>query len=543
MRARCPAPRLLILVALAALSGDAAGQSTVRDRMEAALSRLAAGDADAAIPLLLSVVDEVPLHGPARLQLGALAVARGEWAVAEDHLRTAIAATGPEAPEGAVPAQRPGLAWALLAEALDGRGQLEQGLAATAEALRFSPSFVPALLRRSELARRLAPGAGDAAARTDRLEKALEAARRATELAPDRPAPWTALALAAEAALVPPLASCAAERAAALAPDDGAVLLLAARVSREPDPAAALEWAESALTAGQTGDPTVWMLLGELRAFQMDLEGSFAAYREALRLDPAAAGEVASTALDALAAAADDELLTLLSERARRAPRALNTRFVLAKRDLRTGRIAEAIRKLIDLAAARPDHTAVLAALQTALRQSGDDEAADAVLARLERAQVAERAAWELQNDRERARRDAASAHERGDFAAAAARWAEARSGEADAGRAASVHAGLGRALVALGRTSEARTAFEASLVLRPFAPEVLDDAARLAETAGALERAARYRTRASFARCPEGVATGNPGHFDAESRLRIQTGPFLVQAPGFRTRLPRNTP
>ena len=90
----------------------------VRARMEQAIALLAAEQVDRAIPILLSVVDDVPYHGPARFQLGALAVERGEWAVAADHLGAAVDSYGPEAPDGAIAVQRPGLAWALYSEAL-----------------------------------------------------------------------------------------------------------------------------------------------------------------------------------------------------------------------------------------------------------------------------------------------------------------------------------------------------------------------------------------------------------------------------------------
>ena len=350
--------------------------TTVRARMEAALAHLAGGEAEAAIPLLLSVVDEVPDHGPARLQLGALAIGRREWGVAEDHLRIALAATGPDAPPGAVPAQRPGLAWALLAEALDGRGELAEALRATEEAVRLAPTFVPALLRRSDLARRLASDPDASAAwtplRVGWAETALETARAAVDLLPERPGPWTALALAALGSQADDLAQCAARRAAGLATQDPAAWLLLARATARSDESAALEFAERALEAGGEDDPGAWMLLGELRAFRMDLEGSLAAYAEALRRDPAAAGEIASPALDALAARQDAELLALLAERADRVPGALNTRFTLAKHALREGRATEALELLRRLAALRPDHAAILAALHTALRQAGD---------------------------------------------------------------------------------------------------------------------------------------------------------------------------
>ena len=204
--------------------------------MERALSLLAAEDTERAIPLLLSVVDDVPFHGPARMQLGALAVERGEWEVAADHLSAAVDSYGPEAPEGAIPVQRPGLAWALYSDALAEAGRLEDAFEATGRSLHIAPTYLPALLGRSNLARRLVAreGAGPTIeSREVLLETSLEAATKAREQAPDRPAPWTALALAADEAGIPRLAQCAARVAADVAPNDPRALFLVAWTSVE----------------------------------------------------------------------------------------------------------------------------------------------------------------------------------------------------------------------------------------------------------------------------------------------------------------------
>ena len=404
---------LFLAVAGVPVGGAGAHQpaADVRARMEQAIALLAAEQFDRAIPILLSVVDDVPFHGPARFQLGALAVERGEWAVAADHLDAAVDSYGPEAPAGAIAVQRPGLAWALYSEALGQIGRLEDALEATGPALRLAPTYLPALLGRSNFARRLA--ASDSAgpmteSREAFLETSLDAASRAKEAAPDRPAPWTALALAADEARIPQLAQCAARAAADVAPDDPRALFLVAWTAVESAPGEALAAAEQALAAGLRDDPGLWMRLGRLRAFRLDMEGSLAAYREALRLDPASAGEMASVALDAIVADGDPELLTLLESRAARRPEALNTRFALAKAALREGQVERAVRELTALAEAAPEHAAVLTSLHAALRRMGDTAAAEAVLVRLTAVQDAEADAWERANrveqDRGRAR-------------------------------------------------------------------------------------------------------------------------------------------
>ena len=500
---------LLVLMPLAAAPWLAAAPQTgtttnVRARMERAIALLAAEEVDRAIPILLSVVEEVPHHGPARFQLGALAVEREEWEVAADHLRAAVASTGPAAPEGVVPAQRPGLAWALYSEALARAGRLEEALAATGHALRFAPNYLPALLGRSDLARRLAAReAGDDASPSESvqryLETGLEAARQARTLAPEGPGPWTALALAAHAAGASELARCAAERAASTAPDDPRALFLVARTTSEADPGAALVAAEAALDAGLSEEPALWMTLGRLRAFRMDMDGSVAAYRAALRLDPAAAGEVASLALDAIAASEDAELLVLLADRAARRPDALNTRFALAKAALRKGQLARALPELGRLAELAPDHAAILTSLHAALRRSGDLAEADAVLGRLEAVKAADAEAWERANRIETERQRARAAAAAGDWDEAVRRWEAILlpRGDPDAPASAADLAGFSAALERLGRHPEALAVLRRSLALRPFESETLSAAARVAHALGDRETAERHAVRA----------------------------------------------
>lgn len=475
--------RWLLVPAVSLAAAGASGQSEetrIRPRMEQALALLAAGAAERAIPLLLAIVDEAPDHGPARLQLGALAVERGEWRVAADHLEAAVAAD-------AVPVQRPGLAWALLADALGQSGRLGQALDATGEALRFAPTYLPALLRRSDLARQLG---GE-----DRLETALQAARQALALAPGRSGPWTALAFAARDAGAPALARCAARRAAELGPEDPRALFRFGGIVAASDPAAALAATEKARAAGLEDDPALWMTLGRLRAFRMEMDASLAAYAEALRLDPTAAGEMASLALDALAASGDPELLGLLRERASSRPEALNTRFALAKADLRAGRAAAALAELRRLATERPDHAAILTVLHAALRRAGDRTAADAVLSRLESVKAADREAWERANAIGRARRAARAAASRGELEEAARRFAALA---ADPGTAADLTE-LGQALAALGDNREALVAFRRSLDARPFDPATLAGAAEAARRGGDPETADRHSARAGL--------------------------------------------
>jgi len=492
----------LVVVGVAASANQPAAD--VRARMERAIALLAAGEADRAIPILLTVVDDVPFQGPARMQLGALAVERGEWEVASDHLEAATRSSAPDAPDGAVPVQRPGLAWALYSEALGQTGRLEDAVEATGRALRLAPTYLPALLGRSNFARRLAASEGTGPMTESRetlLETSLDAARKATEQAPDRPAPWTALALAADEAGIPELAQCAARAAADVAPADPGALFLVAWTSVEPAPEEALAAAERALAAGLRDEPALWMTLGRLRAFRLDMEGSLDAYRAALRLDPASAGEMASVALDAIVAGGDPELLTLLESRAARRPDALNTRFALAKAALREGHLERAAGELTRLAGAAPDHAAILTSLHAALRRAGDAEAADAVLRRLEAVKAAEADAWERANRAERDRGRARDAAATGDLEEALRHWEGLVNGRddarADSPELAADLAEYGFALERSGRHSEALAALRRSLALRPFDSGTLSTAGRVARAVGEAETADLYAARA----------------------------------------------
>ena len=244
------------------------------------------------------------------------------------------------------------------------------------------------------------------------------------------------------------------------------------------------------------------MTLGRLRAFRLDMEGSLAAYREALRLDPASAGEMASVALDAIVAGGNPELLALLESRAARRPDALNTRFALAKVALREGQVERAAGELVRLAETAPDHAAILTSLHAALRRAGDAPAAEAVLARLEAVKAAEAETWERANRAERDRGRARDAAADGDRGEALRLWERVLNGREDAGAdspgLAADLAEYGFALERAGRRIARRwPLLHRSLALRPFDAETLSAAARVARTLGDGETADRHAARA----------------------------------------------
>ncbi len=431
----------------------------VRAVMQAALDRIAAGEAERAVPLLLSVVDRNPDHGPARLQLGALALEREEWAVAADHLQIAAGAADP-------PVGRPALAWHLLAEALDRLDRPEDAAEAARQSLEIAPEYVPARLAASGIALRLG-----------RVEDALDHARRAGAAAPDAPRPFQALALAAEAAGALELAECAA-REAARHPEFRAFLGVILQ-EREPDEA------RRALEAAHLADATEWLALGNAYAAGLRLDAAVAAYVEALRLDPDVAGTFASVALDALVASGDPEALALVERRG-----TVGARFALAKGLVARGDPA-AVPILRELAEAAPGHVAVFTTLHAALRMRGEP----GVLDQLAAARRAEEEAWERGNRLERLRREAGDDPDR---------WREIVA----LGDEAADWRNLGLAL------GDSLDPFLEALRRDPFDREALEGAAALA----APELAEAFRTRAALVApdCREPVAARPRAPYDS---------------------------
>jgi tetratricopeptide (TPR) repeat protein len=120
--------------------------------VQRALALLQAGQEAEAQAILEGVLEDEPGNGTARMQLGRLALARGELAAAARHLEIAVEAD----------AQRPYLAWHLLGRVRLAEGRGEEALVCFERSLALAPGFAPARLGRAE-----------AELVTDRLDAAL----------------------------------------------------------------------------------------------------------------------------------------------------------------------------------------------------------------------------------------------------------------------------------------------------------------------------------------------------------------------------------
>jgi predicted CXXCH cytochrome family protein len=175
----------LVRLAVAMSGADGAARALLRDPVRAVRLEAARGLAGTEAPGLAAVLDEVRAaeelnadRADARLNLAALALARGDDATAERELRAAI-----RLDPHFVPAR------VNLADLFRARGDEAEAERILREALRVAPEDAAA-----------AYALGLLLVRTDRVKAALEPLRRAAELAPGVPRHTVVLALALERA-------------------------------------------------------------------------------------------------------------------------------------------------------------------------------------------------------------------------------------------------------------------------------------------------------------------------------------------------------
>lgn len=129
-----------LLVALAVTpfpaSGSQQSDPPLHGRVQEALDLLQQGEQERAEALLREIVERAPRHGPARFQLGRLALARGEPEAALEHLEIAVTAE----------LQRAYLAWSLLGRAQLALGDAEAAAVSFERTLASAPRFGPGLL-------------------------------------------------------------------------------------------------------------------------------------------------------------------------------------------------------------------------------------------------------------------------------------------------------------------------------------------------------------------------------------------------------------
>lgn len=137
-----------------------AAAPSVPERMREGLALLEAGEVVRAEAIFREIVREIPRHGPARLQLGRIALESGDWAAAREHLEIAVESDP----------QRPFLAWHLLGQARLFLDEPRAAREAFDEALGRAPRFGPALVGRARSSLLL-----------EDLDGALEACRKAID--------------------------------------------------------------------------------------------------------------------------------------------------------------------------------------------------------------------------------------------------------------------------------------------------------------------------------------------------------------------------
>jgi tetratricopeptide (TPR) repeat protein len=447
----------------------------VRAQVQRALALLQAGENLQAEALLLEVVRIEPNHGTARLQLGQLALERGELAEARRHLEIATSSDP----------RRLYLAWFLT-----GRLELLESHAAAARAaferaLEVAPRFAPALVGRAR--GWLLEG---------RTDEALSDLRRALSL-PGAPLEVARTAYAMGAL---ELAGCAARRAVDQAPADGSVHVLLGDVSRaQGDANRAIESYRTAIARGHQSAAT-WLTLGRLLLDRMEMEAALAAYERAIELDPLAAEAIGSFALASLTSGETARWRALLERQVEARPESVDSLYALGRIHLREGRPEHAEHYLREVVRLRPSHTQAHYNLAQSLLRQGLAEEGAAALAAFDALDAREREEWERQNRAHRWRIEAedALATDRPDAALEALRRIEAEglAGVDDRLR-------IGEALLGSGRGAEALSEFTRIVAEAPFHREALEGTVRAATLLGLEEPAAGARQRLELLATP----------------------------------------
>ena len=287
-----------------------AAQDDVRTRMERGLGLLQAGQVEQARALFDSIVAEAPDHGPARLQLGRLAVEAAEWETAREHLEIAVASNP----------RRPQLAQHLLGVSLQALDDRDGARRAYGRALEIAPTFLPPRTRLAEMDLE----DGD-------LWSALAHYRAGAAAQPDANHLHAAIANVARRMHATELARCAVDRALEAEPASGSLHYLSAVIEEEAGAVdEAIRLAQAALERG-FDDAAVYVTLGNLYHEKMRLADAVDAFATALSLDAGVAESLASFALASLTTAEFRELRPELERFAAENPGSVNTLHALPK--------------------------------------------------------------------------------------------------------------------------------------------------------------------------------------------------------------------
>ncbi|MFQ5789643.1 MAG: tetratricopeptide repeat protein, partial [Acidobacteriota bacterium] len=313
----------------------------IPEKMQEALNRLSSGDIEGARSLLEEIIRENPRHGPARLQLGQLALERGLVDEAREHLQVATTSNP----------RRLFLAWHLLGRVFRLQGQDGRARECFQESLARAPHFLPPRLFLIEIAEE----GGDRWEALAHYRKILEQRPSVPEL-PDILAGMAQLARSMGAL---ELAECSLRPSLEAQPNNGFFhYLLGLILSESGRVEEALASCLRAVELGFRKAP-VYVTLGNLYYQKMLLSESIAALGQAVERDPAAAETLASFALTSLTTEEYRALRSLLEKHVEAHPESLNTLYGLGAMYLREGDLAKAKELFQRLEKLVPQHSQV----------------------------------------------------------------------------------------------------------------------------------------------------------------------------------------
>jgi tetratricopeptide (TPR) repeat protein len=449
-------------------------QATVQETMREAIALVDQGQIDEARTLLEGVVSENPRHGPARLLLGQIAVSRGNWDAAIEHLEIAVESDSQRP-------QRLFLAWYLLGRARRATGDGAGARESFARAIDLAPRFLPVRLELGEMA-----------AEEGDLWTALEQYRRALQIEPGRVDILPALANTARRMGATDLARCAVDAALAKEPSNGALHYLRCVIESGDT---AIESCRRALELG-FDNAAVYTTLGNLLHEKSDIEGSIAAFEKAVAIDPAAAESLAAFAITSLTSSEYERLGELLERHVESHPDSINTLYGLGGMYLRENDLDAALKVFERLASLVPGASQVHYNLAMIHRRRGEKSAAERETARFRELKAKEDEEWNRQNELHRDRLRAGEAIEGGDFPEAERLGRHLlESGDPTT----EDFLLLGNALSGLGRHDEARRVLDRGLTLYPYERDLLTASLAEAEATGDATTAGLYRERLSL--------------------------------------------
>jgi tetratricopeptide (TPR) repeat protein len=378
----------IFLSCLVVLLGGWTFQSAPQ-RMQEAMALLGSGNREDAETILSTIVQEYPRYGPARLQLGRLALESDRLEEAQEHLEIATSTN----------LRRPFLAWHLLGRVYVAQGDYQQARECFQKALAGSPDFAPARLFLAEVSERQ----GDQWEALAGYRKVLDGSPEG----PERVELQGRIANLARAMGAYDLAECYVGKALEAQPDNGYFHYLLAVILSEADRVdEALPSCRRAIELGFR-EAAVYFTLGNLLHEKMLLSESIAALGKAVELDPNAAEAIAAFALSSLTTEDSVALRALLEEHVQAHPDNVNTLYSLGAMHVRENKLEEARAYFERLKTLAPRHAQVHYNLGLIYLQQGKQAEGRSEMARFRRLKAEEDEEW-LKHNRAYRRRLAA---------------------------------------------------------------------------------------------------------------------------------------